>query len=364
MNEKDNLLQEGLAAFKAANYNGISLLPTGSGKGRLMIEIAKILNPKEILYLCNTTLARDKMIIDELYKWDAGYLIDRINRQCYQTVAKWENAYYPLLLGDEFDAALTPIYIKAITNNKFDHKILVSATLSDDKKRLAKKIAPIILEKTLQEAIDTNILNNIKFYIVNYDLSTIENGQYLTYNLQFKDLLNQFKTKTIEKRLDWIKINRKQFLSSLQSSANVTKWLLNNLKKTNEKVLIFTGLSSQADKVCVDSFHSNNSNIEAFTNFDAGIIKQLAVVDKVDRALNIPDIRHIIFDSVGSSITRMVQRLGRGMRLQAHEYLNAYLLVPHYIDNYGHRKPTIVEKWIRDAAKDLDLSTAKIINYK
>lgn len=364
MNEKDKLLKEGLAAFKKANYNGIALLPTGVGKGKLMIEIAKLLNPPDITYLCNTQLLRDKMFKDELYKWDAAYLLDRMELQCYQTARKWVNRRSSLLLADEFDAALTPEYIKAITNNVYDHKILVSATLDDAKRRKALKIAPIIFERNLIEVIEKDVLNNINFYIVNYDLTPIENGKYLSYNSRFRILLNDYRSHTVENQLQWLQIQRKQFMQRLGSSAEVTKWLLANLRPKNEKVLVFCGLSEQADKVCKYSFHSNNGNIQVFNDFEAGIIKEAAVVDKVDRGLNIDQIRHIIFESLGSSKTRLTQRIGRGMRLEAHEFLNVYIPVPYFTDNWGHRKPTIVQNWLIDATKDMDLSRAKTINYK
>lgn len=363
MNEKDKLLQEVLNAYKKANYNGIVLIPTGSGKGRMMIEIAKLLNPKNILYLCNTTLLRDATFIDELHKWDAAYLLENMDLCCYQTACKWVGKEYQLLLADEFDAALTPAYIKAITNNKFEHKILVSATLQDAKKRLAKQIAPIIYELTLNEAISTDVLNNINFYYVNYNLSKEENLAYLSFNTRFKNLLNTVRTKSVESQLKWLQIQRKQFLNGLNTSVNVTKWLLQNLRKTNEKVLVFCGLSAQADKVCEYTYHNSNNNIEAFFDFEKGIIKQLAVCDKLDRGINIPDIRHIIHESIGSNKTRLTQRIGRGLRLKPNEYVNVYLLLPHYIDNWGHLKPTIVKQWITDSSEDMDLTKIKQINY-
>lgn len=360
---KDKLLGEAMDAARKNNYTGLFLLPTGSGKGRLMVEIAKELDSRTITYLCNTRLLRDKMFKDELHKWGGAYLIPRIEFACYQTACKWSGRYRDLLLADEFDAALTPEYIKAITNNSFDKRILVSATLQEDKLRMAKKIAPIILERTLKEAIEEDILNNINFYLVNYNLTPIENGQYLSYNERFRTLLNEFKSKSVARQLEWVQINRKQFMSNLQSSAEVTKWVLNKLTPTGEKVIVFCGLSEQADRVCVNSFHSNNANITAFNAFDKGDIRHLSVVNKVDRGLNIHDIRNIIFENIGSSKTRLTQRIGRGLRLKPEEFLNVYLLVPHFFDKRGLRKPTIVEKWILESTKEMDLSRAKSINY-
>lgn len=361
---KDKILAEALEAFKKNNYNGIALLPTGSGKGRLMIEIAKILKPKSILYLCNTTLLRDQMFIDELIKWDAKYLISIIDFQCYQTAYKWKDKHYGLLLGDEFDAAITDKYSKVMDNNTFDHKVLVSATLDDEKKRKARKIAPIIYEKHTQELINEKVLNNIQFYFINYDLSSKENYWYLEYNKQFKVLLNQPQTKLTKFRLEKLQIKRKQFLSSLKTSENVTKWLLSTLKPANEKVLIFCGLSSQADKVCEHSYHSNNNNIVAYEKFKKGLIKEIAVVDKVTRGENIVGVKNIIHESIGKSKTKLTQKDGRGMRLDVDDTLNVFFLIPHFMHPFWGKKPSIVKEWVFSCLEGLDYKHAKYIDFK
>lgn len=364
MTEKDKLLQEALQAFKEHNYNGVALMATGAGKGRLMIEIAKLLKPQKILYLCNTVLLRDKMFIDELHKWDAAHLLDNMDLMCYQSACKLKDVYYDLVLGDEFDASLTDVYIRVFKNNNFKYKILVSATLDAQKRRLAAKIAPIIFERTQQQLIKNKVLNNLNFTFIRYNLTAIENKQYINYNKQFVELLNRPRTKIIEYRLNQLQIQRKQFLSSLGSSAEVTKWLLAKLRPKQEKILIFCGLSKQADVVCKHSYHSNNNNIEAFIDFENGTIKEIAVVDKVDRGLNISSIKHIICESLTKSKTKLTQRLGRGMRLDINDTLNAYLLVPYYRNFLGEQKPTIVQEWIISATEDMNLSGAKTIKYE
>lgn len=360
---KEILLKEGLLAFKESDYNGIALLPTGTGKGKLMIEIAKLLNPKSILYVCNSVLLRDKMFKDELMKWNAAYLLNRMDLACYQTTTKWVGKHFDLVLGDEFDAALTPKYIKTFTNNTFKNKILVSATLDEAKRRKALKIAPIVFER---KPVETQgiVTNGVSFYFINYNLSPQENAQYLAFNIRFKKLLNSVRTKEVNKQLDWLKIERKQFLSKLKTSLEVTKWLMESLKPKHEKILVFTGLSEQADKISKYSFHSNNDNDHYFNSFDEGKILELAVVDKVNRGLNINDIRNIIFESVGKSKTKITQRIGRGCRLDIQELLNVFFLVPYFMDMWGNRKPTIVRQWIIDSCEDMNLSGAKTIQYK
>ncbi len=363
MNGRDRILKEALDIYKKHNYDGIVLLPTGTGKGRLMVEIAKILKPKSILYLSNSTALRDKMFIDELHKWDGAYLLHVMDRQCYQTTYKWKDKHYDLVLADEFDAALTEKYIQVFKNNTFKHRVLVSATLDDDKRIKAKKIAPIIYEKKTVELIEDKVLNNIKFFFINYDLSNAENTEYLLFNDRFKKLLNAPQTKATKFQLEKVQIQRKQFLSSLTTSKNVTKWVIDKLKHKNEKILIFCGLSSQADKVCQNSFHSNNDNEQALIDFSANKIKELSVVDKITRGVNISDVRNIIFESTGRSKTKITQRIGRGLRLDVNETLNVFFLVPYFKHPFYGRKATIVEDWILTSTKDMDLKNAKTINY-
>ena len=364
MTEKDNLLETTLAAFKENNYNGVALLATGSGKGRIMIEIAKLLNPQSILYLCNTRLLRDKTFIDELHKWDAAYLLKKMDLVCYQTAHKWTGRHYDLVLADEFDAALTPAYMQVFTNNTFTHKILVSATLDSQKQRLAAKIAPIIIQRTLSTLIKNKVLNKVKYSFVNFNLSNVENIEYLYYNKRFSNLLNEPQSKLRDFRLSKLQIERKQFMCGLKSSATVTRWLIEQLNRFDEKVLIFCGLSSEADSVCKYSYHSNNNNEHYLDDFNAGKIKNLAVVDKVDRGLNIADIRHIIHKSVGRSKTKLVQRTGRGMRLDIDDTLCVYFLVPFYRDRMGSMRATIVQDWIIQSTEDMDLTGSKTIYYE
>lgn len=363
MTGRDKILEEALAAGRKSNWNGVYLIGTGAGKGKIMIEAAKEINPKNILYLCNTTLLRDKMFIDEIHKWDAKYLLPRMEMYCYQTACKFENKSYDLLLADEFDAALTPKYIKAITNNNFNKKILVSATLDDVKRKQAAKIAPIIYERKAKELIEDGVLNKVDYYFVNYNLTATENYQYLDYNKQFKTLLNEVQTAHTKHKLEMLQIQRKHFMSSLNSSADVTKWIIKNLEPRDEKILVFCGLTEQADKISKNVYHSNSTDQDLLNKFDKGEIKTAVVINKVDRGVNIDSIKHIVHESIGSSKTKLTQRIGRGMRLEVDDTLNVFFLIPYFNHPLHGRKPTIVQQWVTSSTSDMDLTNAKTINY-
>lgn len=363
---KDIIQKKACAALKKAGYNGLVILPTGLGKGKIMIDACLDIGSKKILYLCNTELARDKVFKDELRKWNCAYLIDYVHFMCYQTACRRTDLKYDILLADEFDSALTPEYIKAITHNTYKYKILVSATLEDAKKRKAVKIAPIVYEQKIREVIEAGALNKQKFYYVNYDLSAAENRKYLEFNTQFTYLLNLPKSKETELRLNKLKIFRKQFLAKLTTSVTVAQWLLKKLDTPQNKILIFTGLSEQADRIAPPySFHSKNDvkGLAWFNAFNAGKINKIVVVNKVDRALNMVGVNNIIFVSTDSSKTKMTQRGGRGMRLDVDDTLNLWFLIPYYRTARGERKPTIVQSWIVKGTVDNDTSNITNINF-
>lgn len=367
MNEaKDKIQKEALEALRKNNFNGVLLLPTGTGKGKIMVDCCLEIGSKSILYLCNTELLRDVMFKDELRKWNCAYLIDHIVFMCYQTACKRTDLVFDIVLGDEFDAALTPEYIKAITKNTFKHKILVSATLEDAKKRKAVKIAPIVYEQKIREVIEAKALNKQKIYFVNYNLSPNENKRYLDFNNQFSVLLNKPKSSLNDFKLNQLKIFRKQWLAKLETSVKVAQWLLRKLDTADNKILIFTGLSEQADRICPPySFHNKNDKqgLKYFNDFNAGKINKLAVVNKVDRGLNIIGVNNIVHESTNSSKTQNVQRSGRGMRLDVEDVLNLFFLLPYFRNNRGEKKPTVVLSWIMKGTNDFDMTNVVNINY-
>jgi superfamily II DNA or RNA helicase len=356
INHKRRQLQEAAVEALASNeYNGFAVLPTGTGKAWILIECLKRLNPKgHIWYLCDSEENRDNTFRKELIEWGAEKWIDRIEFMCYQSAYKYQNEDIEVCLADEADYALTDEYIKGLKNNNFKHLICVSATLEDKKRTLAESIVPVVFEKHLNEIEDLGILNSARHYLVNYLLNDKENKEYLEFSSKFVKLLDN--PKRNQKQLEMLQIHRKQFLSALDTSRNICRRLLKNLHavETN-KILIFCGLTDQADSICKYSYHSN-SDSDNLTLFDQGDIRVLTVVGKVDRGVNLDGVNNIVFEAPARSQTKFTQKTGRGRRLDLDEILSCYYLIPYYKNRRGEIVPTVVKDWVRQ-------STAKI-NFK
>jgi superfamily II DNA or RNA helicase len=362
LNDKKRAVQnEVIASFKKNNYDGFAEVPTGTGKAWILIQMLKTLKPKTCWYLCDSTDNRDITFIKELIKWGAEEWVNKIEFMCYQTACKLKNFKVDLLLADEADFSLTPKYSNVYKNNTFKHRILVSGTISAEKYSVLEKFnLPIVHKLEIDYAEKEGILNKANYYLVNYLLTNAENRKYLGYNRTFARLLNGHYNK---KEIEMLQINRKHFLSGLESSVNVARKLMKHLYKQNKnnKILIFCGLSEQANKVCKYTYHSGTDSIH-FDMFDRGEIPAVAVVDKVNRGRNINGVNVIIFESPTKSSTKFFQRTGRGRRLDVNDMLNVYFLVPHFKDKFGKIKPTVVFNWIYKAAAKLE--NFRPITYK
>ena len=382
--ERRKIQNSALTAIKESNYNGIFLLPTGTGKSWVLIEsllqLLKENDYNKIWYLCNSTDLRDNDFPNELRKWGAEHLLDKINFMCYQTAYKLTNQDVDIVLADEFDYSLTPEYIKVYKNNKFKHKILTTAYIDSEKLSKAKEVAEIVYSTTLLNVEDKGVLNKSKYHFVNFMMTDSETKHYQSYNssitalisekneLMFNQLLDkeakERKRKFIEYRLEIATRERKRFLNKLESSAFYCRKLMGDIYNSDKncKILTFCELTKQADGVCKYTYYmgSDPDNLEKFRNDE---IQALAVCGKINRGINVPGIKYIIFESCNQSKTQMVQRLGRGKRLKQEELLNVYFLIPHYYEN-GKIKSTKVKDWITTATSDLDLSDVILYRFK
>jgi len=381
--QRRQIQQEALQALRDNQYNGIVLLPTGLGKSWVLIQALQELiefNPEaKIWYLCNSRNLRDGGFEEELIKWgiDEG-IRSRIIKMCYQTAYKIRDEKVDILLADEFDYSLTPSYSKVYENNEFSHKILVSATIDEQKRKYIT--SPIVYTAKLDEVEKIGALNKSAYYYVNFLMSEAEAKEYENHNQRIRKLIQRKnelefllsqkpelkkQVQHIEYQIQFAILQRKQFLNSLNSSQEVCKKLMKEIYSEDKdcKILIFCELTSQADNICKWSYHTNSdqTNLQKFKN---GEIPAMSVCGKINRGTNIKGVNYMIFESCNQSSTQLVQRLGRGKRLMVQDRLNVYFLVPHYKKNGNYIIATKVRDWIDNASKGLDLSKAKIYKFK
>ena len=345
--------------IKAADYRAAFFVPTGVGKARILIEAAKELYSqgkiKSIVYVCDNTEMRDVDFPAQMKLWNASHLIGITTFLCYATAYKMPEMQADLVMFDEADyAASAPQYIKSFFNILSRYILICSATGTEAQKEFLSALAPIVYERSLKEVEDMGVVNRSKYYFINYAIFKEENDEYISLT---KDIARAQATKNKEK-IQLATLKRKHFLSSLFSSRLATKELLKYIKnhKPEARVLVFSQLTEQVDKIVRHTFHEKNAkdnNLEKFNNLEFDIC---GVVGKVVRGKNLVKVDHIVYESLTSSSTRMLQSSGRGKRLDKNEFSHVYFLIPHFFKK-GKVYSTVVEDWTIKAIQKLNIDS-------
>jgi len=359
---------EAKAAIRSNKYIASVIITVGGGKGKIMLDIVKELMAvgkiKSVLYLCDSRRLRDSEedgFPAEIEKWGDAKMKSMITLECYQTVRKWQDKHFDLLLADEVDFAMTTEYIKGIVNNKFTYKLLLSGTLSLEKKLVLEKIAPIVYRFQTVAAEDAGVINKSEYYIYNYKMNESECETYNKLTKKIGILAAAGATFDDKDYVFFIR-KRKQFVNSLDSSylncRKIMQWLWNRDNKN--RVVIFSELTSQADRLCKHSYHGQNEKDDNLSKFQSGEISAISVVAKIKRGINLKDANVALFEAFSGSSTEWEQRNGRMKRLALSKVATIIFMVPWTLDPKTRIwKPTVVQNWIDRATENIHNITFK-----
>lgn len=330
-----------------------------------------------------------------------------------QTCYKWDEEIlktFDLIILDEIHTITSPEYGRLITVAKSANiaRIGLTATpsLHDDfKKFFYDNYIPIVYE--YYDSAKDGIINKRQYYIYKYKLTDdykiiagtkakpfnvgeatqysylsdqIKKGQLLMSRTGSKDWFNdaaEWAWKGLgtssQKSAAMTYLNaikyRKSFLWNLSSSADIAikikKKILTEFKgiytytgdsMNSNKVLLFSELTTQAEKLSVYSIHSKQNeetNKKLLQMFDDDEIRELSSVRSLTLGLNIKGANWAIMESYNSSPTDALQRLGRTDRLSTDDVANVVILVP---------EGTQANEWFNKFSESLDLSEALYIN--
>lgn len=431
---KDEIHLQAVAAYlgcgtDAGGRLGAILKGTGVGKTKDGIVICRyfrdLIGPDvKILWLTNSTKLKTEDTPEDFEKWGEKELWDEcITAECYQSAYKWVDTTWDLVVGDEFDFCLTPEYFKFFTNNTYTNLLGLTATVDRDKMPYLLEVATVCFKYSTQQAQADGVLNQSNFVLVEFELERVQKtikveytkaGQKLhfmqteneAYDYLDKQYLKAIRDKNklerdmfkasvlghdvteFEKKIKWktFSINqlvsrRKEFLWSLNSAKTVVHKILKKtlLGSGNEqnKALVFSTRTAQANKLCKSAYHGGKGNDpEAINKLNRGEIRAAAVVKAVNRGANLVGVNHIIKESYEGSSTDFQQQHGRGTRLEVNEFLTFWILKPYFYKSVPkkgkdgkvtiekQRKPTQAVAWSIEMVKGFDLSNAKRITDK
>lgn len=381
---RDQIQQEAYDAW--INQNSIGTVIGGTGVGKTLIGIWACRNEikNKILWLTNALRLKDIGTPEDFKKWDVNP--DMVVFETYQSAYKWKDTEWDLVVADEADFALTPMYSLFFENNKYTKLLMLTGTSTPEKTtEYLDRLAPICYTFTTQKAQQEGILNGSNFIFVHFHLSeekTIqlkgfkqsEQGMYewLQKNViekwhELQELEENPKSSTAQinyakKAFQWSINKRKEFLLNLDSSAKIARKLAKARIQEGHKVVSFSKRTEQAEKIASHTYHSKNKkDSTVIEDFNSGKIKGFGVVDAINRGENLVGLDTIIYESYDSSTTSFQQRHGRGCRLEVDDLLTIYILLPYYFKK-DKELPTQAVTWAMEMTKEFDVSQAKHIS--
>lgn len=417
---KDKIQKEALEILKKNNYTGVIVMEMGSGKSKVGIDTIKQGNFKNILITSPRTNLKESWK-EELKKWlntfkfkvdngwevfgQTSYLMNQgpcIFTENIQTCYKWTKEQlqqFDLVIFDEIHMCGEQ-YFNLIQNSLDLNINCIGLTGTPNKEEEFKKNVlyqklPIIFE--YYDSAKDGLINKRKYIIYHYNLSDDykvitgtkkkkwlvgEKSQYDYLSEQIKKgqkLMAQTGSEdwfrdagdwfwkglgdSTQKNAARVYLNaikyRKEFLWNLSSSADIAVKLKNKiLQNVSNKVLLFSELTTQAEKLSTYSIHSKNNeetNKQLLHMFDNGDIKELSSVRSLTLGLNLVGANWAILESFNGSITSNAQKLARTSRLDVEKIANVIIIVP---------ANTQAEQWYSKFIKDLIDEDSDIeVNY-
>ena len=301
--------------------------------------------------------------IDELGKMKLEKLVKHITFTTYLSLKKHNPNEYDIVYLDECHSLL-PSHEMFLS--LFKGKVLgLTGTPPRDKQsekgRLVNKYCPIKYEFSVDDATDSNILNDYQIIIHELELSKLPTlkktnkttgGTWWTNELKdYGYVTNRVAEAQTQKQKQFAAIMRMRALMEYTTKEDYTKSLLKNL---GSKCIIFANTQKQADRICKYSYHSTNKksedNLEMFID---GRIDQLSCVLQLSEGVTIKNLKQGIIIHAYGNEKKTAQRIGRLLRLNPTETATCHILC---------YKGTQDESWVKSALKGFDQNKIKYYN--
>ena len=361
-------------------------LCTGFGKtfvSLMVIEhMFKTLNKQNFkcLIIVPTEIIRDDVFPSEFKKFAKEYLLKYCEISCIQSVYKYENTEWDLVVCDEIHNYLYKNgeteyeYFKFFENNKINAILGLSASIDQDRLESLNRIAPIIYRLSLDEAVKLGIVSPFKILNVEVSLTDDEQksydnllrvykyyenllgGKWVAFSNSIKFLSSQDET---EKKNAIIYRNtikkRKELVNDCINKIGCTRKILTYFN--DENGIIFSESINQCLKIIEGndkavSYHSKLKKKERLVainrlNDKRTKVQYISAVRALNEGLSIDSISFVVVTAGNSKVKDTIQRIGRSCRFV--EGKEAWV-IRLYV------KGTQEEKWVRSSQEEFDKS--------
>jgi len=299
-------------------------IATGVGKTKIAIEFADVnQEPWQILV---PKVPLIKTWEDEMMKWGAEELLNKVNIICYASAHKLIPGNNNVILDEAHRVTdRTLPFIKAFVGN--GKLIGLSATVPKAKKLLLEQLGITVantVKYNLDTAVNDDIIADYEIKIIQFPLDNVTKNvqagrqgayffttEYQGYAYKDDQVRQAIRTGN-PKFIKFKNIDRMRFIYNLPSKLMLAEKILEAIPE-DKKVIIFCGSIDHANAVCQHRYHSKTSTKD-YDDFCAGNINRLSVVNSVSEGVNIPNLDYAVLMQIQSDSLHLVQKLGRLLR--------------------------------------------------
>lgn len=356
-----------LSKIDTSKYLILELI-TGMGKTKVAIDLMNHIcdkifsirkSPTTILILV-AKIVHKQTWKDEIEKW-GGIKSDYITIECYESLKKYENSYFDVLVSDEMQH-LSEARLEVLESIHINEAFIgLSATIKRDMREYFINYHNAeVIKCGLKEAVKDEVLPEPTVYLFPLSLNTTN------YSYKVKKFGRNIITTqkgyydSISSLIDWYK---NKFFSSrneriknlwLSTAGKRLKWcaeqkealVLSLLSKfRNYKTLTFCSSIEQSERLGKYNITSKNkASIKNLEMFNLNKIKHITACNILNEGVNLTNCRIGIFCNLSSSEIVVKQRVGRILR-----HKTPVIIIPYFKDT---REEELVQKMIEEYSEE------------
>jgi superfamily II DNA or RNA helicase len=359
MSKRDQIQAEALAVAVKQKRCGLGI---SMGVGKTLIGLQYIdYFQKASADKLRVLVVAPKLSIFDSWRSDAdkfGISLDHIEFTTYLSLNKYNPHDYNLVVLDECHSLLYSHH----TFLAVYHGRILGLTGTpprygrSEKGEMVQMYCPILYKYITDDAVEDSILNDYRIIVHKMSLSTdnvhpvkMKNGTFYTSEKKSYDYWTKRMLEAQTKKQEQIaSVMRMRAMMDFRTKEKYTKKLLLDIE---DKCIVFCNTQDQADRICTNSYHSNNEESEDnLQQFKDGSISELSCVMQLNEGVNIPNLRAGIIMHAYGNERKSNQRIGRLLRLNPEDTAIVHILC---------YKDTVDERWVNEALKDLDSSKIK-----
>ena len=341
---------------------GILYLCPRFGKIRTSINVLKSYNDH-----CTVLIAYPDNKIKQSWLDDfevLGYENPNITFTTHLSLKKYVDKTFDIIIVDEIHL-LSEAQIEVCKDLfKENRKVLgLTGTLAAGTKwSLETHLAMYVLaEYPLEKAIEEGIITDYEINVITVPLDNVVKQRFgskvRTEKQQFDNyswVINKMEEE--HRNTMFLRLARMRIIQSSLAKKEFTKKLIQ--RHSEDRMLVFCGVTKIADSLGIPSYHSKSSEKKKFEEFAEGKGKHMAVVKIGNTGVTYKPLNYVVINYFDSNSENLAQKI---QRCTAMEYNNPDKKAKIYI--ISSNEPTEL-KWLQKALEFFDKNKIKFTNSK